>query len=127
MLKAQDNDWNMDAAQLYREEIITDLRLGTIRKLIPIHADGREDETRKVRFVGQAQVMTPAGALPISFDLEGETLEQAIAQFGPAARQALEETVRELEEMRRKAASNIVVPGAEDISRLGGDSPLIKP
>ncbi len=57
----------MDATQIYREEIFTDRKVGTIRRLTPVAADGTEDSARPVLFVGQAQVMTPMGAVPISF------------------------------------------------------------
>ena len=70
----------MDSAQIYREEIFTDRRVGTIRRLTPVDADGTADAPRPVVFVGQAQVMTPMGAVPISFELEAATLDAAIAQ-----------------------------------------------
>ena len=60
----------MDSTQLYREETFTDRRVGTIRRLTPVVADGSADPARAVLFVGQAQVMTPMGAVPISFELE---------------------------------------------------------
>lgn len=126
----QSTDLNMKSDELYREEIYSDLRLGTIRMLIPVNEHGEEDVTRARRFVGQAQVMTPAGPMPISFDLDAKDLAEAVRGFGAAAEQALQETARELEEYRRKAASGIVVPGAEDVSRLAGGElggGLIKP
>ncbi len=125
-MKQTTSELEMDADQLYREEVITDLRIGTIRCLIPVTVDGRRDEAREVRYSGQTQVMTPAGPMPISFDIDASNLAQAVQGFAAAAETALEETARELEEYRRKAASGIVVPGAEDVSRLGG-SGLIKP
>src|ERR1700759_2125690 len=88
----------MDATQLYREDIFTDRRVGTIRRLTPVSADGADDSSRPVLYVGQAQIMTPMGALPISFDLEGPGLEAAIAAFGPAAEQAVPQTMREPQE-----------------------------
>ncbi len=117
----------MRMEDLYREEIFTDLRMGTIRKLIPVTADGSDDETREVRFSGQAQIMTPGGALPISFEIEAKTIGEAVIAFGPAAEQGIEKTVRELEEMRRQAASGIVLPGAGDVSKLGSGGGLIQP
>jgi hypothetical protein len=65
-----------------------------------------------VLFVGQAQVMTPMGALPISFDLEAATLAVAISKFGPAAEIAVQQTMRELQELRREQASSLVIPDA---------------
>jgi hypothetical protein len=102
----------MDSTQIYREEIFTDRRVGTIRRLTPVVADGSADPAREVLFVGQAQVMTPMGAVPISFELEASTLDAAIAKFGDAAELAVQQTVRELQEMRREQASGLVIPDA---------------
>src|ERR1700744_4029853 len=100
----------MDPGQIYREETFTDRRVGTIRRLTPVTADGADDAGRPVRYLGQAQVMTPMGAVPISFELEGTSLSAAIAKFGEAAEQAVQQTVRELQEMRREQASSLVIP-----------------
>lgn len=102
----------MDSNQIYREETFTDRRVGTIRRLTPVSADGAEDAARPVLYIGQAQVMTPMGAVPISFELEAATLSAAIAKFGDAAEQAVQQTVRELQELRREQASSLVIPDA---------------
>ena len=102
----------MDATQLYREDIFTDRKVGTIRRLTPVTADGASDPARPVLFVGQAQVMTPMGALPISFELEADTLAAAVSKFGDAAELAVQQTMRELQEMRREQASSLVIPDA---------------
>ena len=86
--------------------------MGTIRQLTPVTAAGSPDPTRTVMFVGQAQVMTPMGAVPISFELDSPTLEGAIAKFGEAAEQAVQQTMRELQELRRDQASSLVIPDA---------------
>ncbi|MGC2030974.1 MAG: hypothetical protein WA642_13230 [Steroidobacteraceae bacterium] len=103
---------NMDSTQVYREETFTDRRVGTIRRLTPVAADGSADGARPVIFVGQAQVMTPMGAIPISFELEAASLNAAIEKFGPAAEQAVQQTMRELQEIRREQASSLVIPDA---------------
>ena len=100
----------MDPAQLYREETFTDRRVGTIRRLTPVTGEGEPDGTRPLIFVGQAQVMTPMGAVPISFELDSPTLDGAIAKFGEAAELAVQQTMRELQEMRREQASSLVIP-----------------
>jgi hypothetical protein len=102
----------MDPAQIYREDTFTDRKVGTIRRLTPVTADGSEDSTRPVVFVGQAQIMTPMGAVPISFELDAATLDVAIEKFGAAAEQAVHQTMRELQEMRREQASSLVIPDA---------------
>ena len=103
---------SMDSSQIYREETYTDRRVGTIRCLTPVTAEGTADATRPVLYVGQAQIMTPMGALPISFDLDAATLGAAIAKFGEAAEQAVQQTMRELQDLRREQASGLVIPGA---------------
>lgn len=100
----------MAADDLYREETFTDRRVGTIQRLLPIGADGTPDPSRSEVYVGQTQVMTPAGALPISFEIPADNLEQAVSGFAAGAREALEDTMQRLEEMRREAASSIIVP-----------------
>ena len=102
----------MDSTQIYREETFTDRKVGTIRRLSPVTADGSADAARPVLFVGQAQVMTPMGAVPISFELDALSLDVAIEKFGAAAEQAVHQTMRELQEMRREQASSLVIPDA---------------
>jgi len=102
----------MDSTQMYREEIFTDRKVGTIRRLTPVTPAGADDAARAVLFVGQAQVMTPMGALPISFELDALSLDAAVAKFGPAAELAVQQTMRELQEMRREQASSLVIPDA---------------
>jgi len=100
----------MDASALYREETITDRRVGTIRMMTPITPDGSVDEKRPVLFVGEAQMLTSVGPLPISFDIEAATLAEAVANYGGAAKDGFERAVRELQDLRRQQASSIVVP-----------------
>ena len=55
-------------------------------------------------------MLSQIGTLPITFPLEAKTLEEAAKKFGAEAKKAIERTVRELQEMRRQAASSIVIP-----------------
>ena len=100
----------MDPDNLFLEEVFTDRRVGTIRRLTPVNGEGVRDPARPVLYVGETQVLTPAGALPIGFEIGAETLEDAAEKFGTLAKEAIERTVKELQEMRRQAASSIVVP-----------------
>jgi hypothetical protein len=102
----------MDSTQIYREDTFTDRKVGTIRRLTPVTAEGAADAARPVLFVGQAQVMTPMGAVPISFELDAGSLDVAIEKFGAAAEQAVQQTMRELQEIRREQASSLVIPDA---------------
>jgi hypothetical protein len=111
-------DIQLDSASLYREEIFTDRRVGTIRQLIPVTSSGQSDPARPVLFSGQTQLLTPGGVLPLGFEIEGKSLEEAIRNFPAAAQEALEQAIEEAREFRREAASRIVVPDAG--GALGG-------
>lgn len=100
----------MDATDLWQEEVYTDRKIGTIRKLSPVKGDGARDPAREIRWVGETQVMSQVGTLPITFALEAKTLAEAAAQFGAEAKKAIERTMRELQDLRRQAASSIVIP-----------------
>jgi hypothetical protein len=100
----------MDTTSLYREEVITDRRIGSIRVLTPLKADGSTDPTRSVQYVGEAQLLTPAGVLPLVFEIDASSLADAIEKFAQGAAAALDRTRREIEQLRREAASQIVVP-----------------
>ncbi|MEK9963732.1 MAG: hypothetical protein VW776_05385 [Betaproteobacteria bacterium] len=103
-------DLAMDSSNLYKEETITDRKVGTIRTLIPVKSDGSADDSREVEFVGETQIMTPMGALPINFQIEAKTLDEAVEKYGDAGKEAVEKAVKELQQMRREAASSIVLP-----------------
>jgi hypothetical protein len=120
MSNERPGDPQMNAAALYREDVFTDQRVGTVRRLTPVKPDGSDDPARPLLFIGQATVMTPMGSLPLSFELEAASLAEAVAQFGPAAQQAIEDAARELQEMRRQAASSIVIPDAGAAAALKG-------
>ena len=103
----------MDPDALYREEQFSDQRAGQIRKLTPVTPAGEDDPARPVMFVGSTQVMTPAGALPLSFELPGDTIGEAAGHFANEAEKAIENAMEELKRMQREAQNSIVVPGQE--------------
>jgi hypothetical protein len=110
----------VDVANLYREEVFTDLRVASIRKLVPIKADGSPDASRPPLFTGQTTLMSAAGPLPVQCPIEASTLEEAAQKFPDAIRQAVERLVEEAREIQRREASRIVVPGAMPIPGLKG-------
>ena len=110
----------MDAADLYREETYTDHKVGTIRVMTPVTAEGTTDPARPVRYTGQTQLLTPMGALPISFDIAAGSLAEAIKGFAGAANEAVEKAMKELQELRREAASSIIVPEGGGMGGPGG-------
>ena len=116
---------SLDPAGLYREEIYTDRRAGTIRRLTPVTVDGSTDPDRPVLFSGQTQLLTPAGVLPLVFEIDASNLEEALAKFPEGVNAALEQAIDEARELRREAASRIVVPevGAGGIGPGPGAGP----
>jgi hypothetical protein len=103
-------DVQLDPAGLYREETFTDARAGTIRRLTPVKIDGSVDASRPVLFSGQTQLLTPAGVLPLAFNIEAHSLDEAVRKFPEGVKLALEQAIDEARELRREAASRIVVP-----------------
>jgi hypothetical protein len=119
----------MDENALYKEEVFTDRRVGTIQRLTPVDADGQPVDGGDVIYVGQTQLMTRAGALPLSFEIPAESLGIAAQQFSEGANTAMEDAVKRLEEMRRESASSIIVPegGAAPGAGAGGGGKFIVP
>ena len=122
-------DMGMDAATLYREEIYTDRTAATLRVMVPVKTDGANDASRETLYLGEAQIMTNVGPLPVSFEIEATNLQEAVERYGDAAKAGIERAVRELQEMRRQASSSLIVPPAGAASALtgggmGGAGPL---
>jgi hypothetical protein len=115
----KDVDIAMDDANLYREETFTDRRVGTLQQLTPVDSTGARDHARPLLYVGQTQVLTPAGALPLSFEIPAESLSEAVSHFGEQAKQAVAGAMQRLEELRREAASSLIVPGSGGSGRGG--------
>ena len=111
-------DMKLDAENLWKEEIFTDLKVGTIRKLTPVRLDGSEDPSRKPVFSATTNIMTPSGALPISGEIPAETLEEAVAGFSDAVQAALQKLQEDMIRLQQEQASKIVTP---DELRGGND------
>ncbi|GAB4179766.1 MAG: hypothetical protein Kow0020_15880 [Wenzhouxiangellaceae bacterium] len=110
-MSEDDKDIQFDTGNLYRVEVFTDQKTGSIRRMTPVDADGNPDPSRAELFVGEATAMTPAGPLPLTFELEGSNLAEAAKGFAQGAEQALRETIEELRRLQREQQSSIVVPG----------------
>jgi hypothetical protein len=120
MAEDRNQDPQMDVDGLYQEDNFTDRRVGAIRRLTPVRPDASVDPTRPVLFIGQAEIMTNMGPVPLSFELEGQTLGEAVKNFSVAAQAAIERTVQQIQEMRRQQASQLVVPQGGLPPNLGG-------
>ena len=113
-------DVQIDSAGLYREDIFTDRKAGTIRRLVPVTIDGSTDSARATLYSGQTQLLTPTGVLPLGFEIEANSLQDAIGKFPAAVKEALEQAIEEAREYRREAASRIVVPDVGGGGMPGG-------
>jgi len=104
-------DISVDKNNLYREDTFTDLKVASIRRLTPILADGNDDSSRPLMFVGETTLMSARGPLPINCPIEATTLAEALDAFPQAIQDAVERLMDEAREMQRQEANRIVVPG----------------
>ncbi len=104
-------DIEVDKDNLYREETYTDLKVASIRQLVPIKVDGSVDESRERMFMGETTLMSQRGPLPVQAPIEAKTLAEAFEKFPEAVNKAVEQLIEQAREMQRQEASRIVVPG----------------
>jgi len=109
----------IDTANLYQEDVFTDRAAGTIRRLRPVLVSGEPDASRPMLFSGQTQLLTPGGVLPLGFEIDAASLDEAIGKFPQAVQEALNQAIEEAREYRREAQSRIVVPDAGAMGGLG--------
>ena len=107
-------DFSIDRANLYKEESFTDLKVGNIRRLTPVKPDGSEDKTRNTIFVGQTNLMTPNGPLPIQGVISAKELQQAVKRFPEAMEEAVERMMEEAQKMKDQQGSEIITQQKED-------------
>jgi hypothetical protein len=112
-------DFSVDRQNFYREESFTDLKVATIRRLSPVKPDGSVDKTRKTVFIGQTNIMTPRGALPIQAVIQAKQLQQAVKRFPEAMQAAVDKLAEEVQKMKQEEESQIITPGsAKEDSRI---------
>jgi hypothetical protein len=110
----------LDEKNLYKEEVFTDLRVGSLKQLTPVTKEGDRDLGRPIVFIGETQLMSQVGPLPVQTHIEAENLQGAIERFPAAIQAAVEVMIDEVKEHQRKEMSRIVVPGAETASKILG-------
>lgn len=91
--------------QMYREDVFSDLKVGSVRRFTPVSADGEPDPDRAVIYHGQTTLNTPGGQLPMSFDLQADTLAGAIDAFPKAAQAEGQRVIEEMQELQRQQAA----------------------
>ncbi|MGD9310159.1 MAG: cytoplasmic protein [Desulfosarcina sp.] len=110
-------DFKVDESNLYREESITDLKVASIRRMVPVTADGENDPSRSPVFFGHTQIITPQGPLPLQTKLMANNMKEAIAAFPDAMEKEMAVMVEQLRKMqaaeqkKRDEDSRIIVPG----------------
>jgi hypothetical protein len=96
---------------LHREEIFSDLAMGSIRQMTPVKPNGEPDKTRPLLFIGQSQIYTPQGPMPVQFPIDAENLQLAMEQFPAAMEAFVARLIEEAKEMERQEQSRLIVPG----------------
>jgi len=108
-------DFAVDKNNLYREESVTDLKIATIQRLIPVTLDGSEDSSREPIFIGRTQLNSPQGPIPIQAKLMAKTLETAMDIFPEAMEAETQKVVAHFKQMqeqqKKEKESRIIVPG----------------
>ena len=105
-------DLTVNQNNLYLEESFTDLNVASIKRLTPVRPNGIKDKSRKPLFVGNTQLMTPQGPLPIQSLLEAKNLKEAMEKFPAAMRKGVEKMLEEVEKIKQKEESRIIIPGS---------------
>jgi hypothetical protein len=111
---------SVDLANLYREEVYTDLQSASVRVLTPVLPDGSVDPARSAMYIGDTTLMTQMGPIPVQFPLEAATLDAAFALFPEGVLGAIERLNERAREMAREEASRIMVPGKGPAGGIGG-------
>ena len=106
---------------LHREDVFSDMRLATIRRLQPIREDGSPDPTRPTTYIAETTIVSQLGPIPVQAPIEADSLKDAFLKF-PAIKFAVERLSERAQEMRREEASRIMVPGSMPPD-LGGGRP----
>jgi len=95
--------------------------------LTPVAKDGKPDASRTVLYVGETQIMTPAGSIPIAFEIGADSLGEAAEKFGSLAKDAIDRNLLASCRSCAPASSSIVfrrAPGCrrQDSAALTGFS-----
>jgi len=109
-------------ANLHQEEVFTDLTVGSIRRLTPVKPNGEPDKARPVLFVGQAQIYTQQGPMPVQFPIDAKNLQLAMEKFPTAMEEFVAHLVEQAKELQRQEQSRLIVPGG---SAPGGSNIIL--
>jgi hypothetical protein len=105
-----DVDLSVNEDNLYQEEFFTDFDMASIRRLTPVKPNGIRDKSRKLIFVGNLNLMTPQGPLPIQAAIDAKHLKEAIEKYPDAMKDALREMQEKVKKLQQEKESKIIVP-----------------
>ena len=117
MTQQEQLEFKVDTKNLYREDAITDLKVASIRRMIPVTMDGQDDPSRTPIFFGHTQIITPQGPLPLQAKLRANNLDEAIEAFPSAMEQEMANMVQQIrkmqeeEQQKQRDDPRIIVPG----------------
>jgi len=101
-------EFKLDRANLYQEETFTDIRTGSVKRFTPVKPDGTPDKARKTIYLGQTNVYTPQGPLPIQNVIAAKDLAQAFKRFPEAMEEAVQRLMEEAKKLKEEKASPII-------------------
>ncbi len=103
----------VDSENLYREDVFTDIRAATIRRMVPVNPDGSQDHKRKTVFMGFTQLVTEKGMLPINFSIPAKNLKEALDAFPAALQDTVNRMVEEAKKREQEESSRIILPTSQ--------------
>jgi len=103
-------EMKIDQYNLYHEETFTDLKVGWIRRLTPVTPDGNRDKSREYLFIGQTQLVTPQGSIPIQCQIPAKTLPEAMKKFPEVMEVTIKNMIERAKEMQEQSTSRIIRP-----------------
>jgi len=78
------------------------MRTAAIRQLTPVKPNGEIDKTRKYVFVGQTNIMSPQGPLPVQFPIEAKNLQGSGREIPEVMDLFLAKLAEEIKEAQRR-------------------------
>lgn len=115
--KMPEVEFTIDGDNLYKQESMTDLKTATIRRMIPVKADGSLDPDRKEVFYAHTQLISPEGPVPLEAQLKGDTFEEAMASFPEVMQDAFKVMYERMmamqqqqQQKQQEEQSRIIVP-----------------
>ena len=108
--EVNDVDLSVNENNLYQEEFFTDFDMASIRRMTPVKPNGLRDKSRKLVFVGNLNLMTPQGPLPIQASIDARNLKEAIERYPEAMKHALGEMQEKIKKLQQEKESKIIDP-----------------